>query len=119
MSKYVRDAKVKTGENDLYTWCINNGERGKQLLDEWVGLNEFGEPVDINRVSKFSAERVQWKCKYGHTWIVNIYVRTYRGNNCKECAKKSRSIKIHENRFKPGVNDLYTWCINHGDWGGN
>ena len=38
-------AQPQQGINDLYTWCLNNGEWGQQLLQEWTGFdenNQFG-----------------------------------------------------------------------------
>ena len=37
--------RLVVGENDLKTWCENNGELGKRLIEEWVGLDENGNQV--------------------------------------------------------------------------
>ena len=30
--------KLIQGENDFKTWCLNNGDYGKKLLSEFVGI---------------------------------------------------------------------------------
>lgn len=45
-------AQPQQGINDLYTWCLNNGEWGQQLLQEWTGFdenNQFGMIVKLIR----------------------------------------------------------------------
>ncbi len=36
---------VIQGENDLYTWCLFNGEYGQQLIREWVGIDEDNQII--------------------------------------------------------------------------
>lgn len=97
-------AKLQQGVNDLYTWCLNNGSLGKQLIDEWVGLDENNEPIFMDNVAMTSTKKVKWKCSKGHVWIAAIFNRTRNGSGCILCYKeelvKSRSLK--------------TWSLSNG-----
>ena len=75
---------VIPGVNDLYNWCLQNGERGKRLISEWTGLDEDNNIVCIDSVTRASGKKVQWKCKRGHEWVTTINSRTY-GSNCPYC----------------------------------
>lgn len=33
-------SQVITGQNNLYTWCLQNGEYGQQLLSEWTDTSD-------------------------------------------------------------------------------
>ena len=55
--------KTIKGENDLKTWCENNGEWGKQIEDEWVGKDAEGNPVRIDCIACKSSRKVKWKCR--------------------------------------------------------
>ncbi len=44
-------AKLQKGINDLKTWCLNNGDFGKQLMQEWTGECEDGKHYEIDEVS--------------------------------------------------------------------
>ncbi|MBR1591622.1 MAG: zinc-ribbon domain-containing protein [Ruminococcus sp.] len=84
---------VIKGKNDLLTWCLNHGERGKQLMSEWTGLSETGKQLNIDEVSYGSSSvKYTWKCSKGHLWNDTIQDRTYRYNsNCKVCSSKGTS----------------------------
>lgn len=97
---------IKVGENDLLTWCKQNGERGEQLIKEWVGLTENDEIISMNNISRGSNRKVKWKCQYGHEWAANILTRTILNTRCPVCSN-----------IKHGINDLKTWCDNHKEIG--
>lgn len=90
----------------LYEWCQEHGERGQQLLQEWTGLDEDNNPIDINEVSYGSGKKVQWECKEGHNWLSAIYSRTY-GRGCPYCSKNRVSVR----------NSLKIWCKNNKKYG--
>lgn len=74
------------GENDFGT-CF------PELLDEW------NDPIDPFKVSKFSGQIIQWKCKkHGHIWKTKVSERAI-GRKCPYCANK---------RVLEGFNDLMT-----------
>lgn len=102
-------------KNSLKNWCANNTEFGKQLLDEWVGLDEDKNNIKIDEVSYGSGRRVYWRCKEGHEWVSNILNRTHSYTKCPTCSAKDLSTRY--SIPESGVNDLYTWCKNNGDFG--
>lgn len=84
--------KLITGENDLLTWCLNHGERGKQLMDEWCGESESGKQVTLNEVSYGSSVKYKWKCIKGHFWYDTAIHRTYQNSrNCTICSASGTS----------------------------
>lgn len=103
--------------NSLETWCLNNGEFGQQLLSEWVGVDENNQPILIGSIARASNKRVRWKCSKGHEWIADISHRTYCKSDCPFCYDEKRRELSIQNCLKTGNNDLYTWCLNNGEWG--
>ncbi|MBQ3163287.1 MAG: zinc-ribbon domain-containing protein [Lachnospiraceae bacterium] len=107
-------ASHKRGSITVADWCDDNEERGKQLREEWTGIDEDGNEVDINKVSFGSDKKVFWKCRYGHRWITKISERTRktRWSNCPECANKIKSMKNIMTKTN-SENSLSTWCLNN------
>ncbi len=66
-------SKLRIGENDLYTWCTNNGEYGAKMLEEWTGIDEFGKTHDIHETHRGTHIRMHWSCKICNCndWIVS------------------------------------------------
>ena len=60
--------KLQPGVNDLYTWCINSGALGQQLISEWTGITEDNQPISMNGVARGSDKKVKWRCSKGHEW---------------------------------------------------
>lgn len=105
-------SKIVVGINDLKTWCQNNGEYGQQLLQEWTGIDEANNTIDMRKVSYASTQKVQWKCKEGHEWVAEIHNRVPRGTRlhgtrCPYCYSKKVSDK----------NSLIKWCKQNGEYG--
>ena len=94
-------------DNRLDIWCQENGEFGQQLIQEWVGLDENENPIEIDEVARASNKKVQWKCKEGHTWLATIANRINSKYGCPYCAGKKVSDK----------NSLRTWCQTNGELG--
>ena len=110
-------AKLQKGVNDLKTWCLNAGDFGQKLLQEWTGECEDGKHYEIDGVSFGSGKRFKWKCSEGHEWISGINNRTaYKTgcNKCKSilCKENSRKAKLYK-----GENDLKIWCSNNAEFG--
>ncbi len=110
-------AKLEQGINDLYTWCINNGDWGKRLISEWVGLYEDNQPVSMDDISYGSAKKVKWRCDQGHTWSAVVSSRTGTKTRCPYCSQERNSELTAKCKLKIGINDLYTWCRNNGEFG--
>ena len=103
--------KVRQGIDDLYTWCINHEDYGKELLEQWVGIDIDGNTLDIHNVPFGSSKKVNWKCnKCNNEWNAFIYQRTRSKTMCPKC-------RIHERYYNNVKNNLYDWCINHNEIG--
>lgn len=80
------------GENDLLTWCINHGERGKQLQHEWTGETDKGEQLTLEDISYGSHKKIKWKCRFGHFWYDTVIHRTWQDSrNCTVCSAMGTS----------------------------
>ena len=100
-------AKLQKGVNDLKTWCLNNGDFGQQLMQEWTGECEDGKHYEIDEVSFGSHKKFKWRCKEGHEWYAALINRTRQMSCCPYCSGNRVSDK----------NNLENWCLNHGDFG--
>lgn len=70
------------GYNDLAT-------TDKQLLTEWnYELNKL-KPTEVSRNS---AKRAWWQCRYGHSWSMKINERTVLGKGCRICEQEYLSL---------------------------
>ena len=108
----------------LYDWCQENGERGQQLLYEFGDgnnsqqfINEFGIILTPHSYSKCSHQKIKWTCKNNHSWYTRVGVRVNLKSNCPYCSNSERSKLYIKTKVKLGENDLYTWCLNNGDFG--
>lgn len=79
--------KVLKGQNDLVTWCKNNGKT--YILMEWdYNSNEEMTP---EMFTFGSHKRINWKCSKGHKWEAVIKERTKQnGNMCPVCRKENQ-----------------------------
>ena len=68
--------RLQKGVNDLKTWCLNNGEFGLQLMNEWTGEFDSRKNIDLDEVAKASGKKAKWRCSKGHEWVVTINART-------------------------------------------
>ena len=87
--------KLIVGENDLLTWCQNNGEWGQQLINEWVGLDGEGNNIEMTEVSKGNPrKKLLWRCNKNskHKWLATANDRTHANKNkrtgCPYCKGK-------------------------------
>jgi len=55
-----------------------------ELLEEWD--TKLNKPLEPNRVSKASGQRVFWRCEKNHSWRTSIANRTVVGTGCPNCA---------------------------------
>lgn len=97
---------VLTGINDLKT-------TDPKLSEEWDCERNSLLPT---RVSRVSHERVWWRCRYGHNWVMKISDRAIEGKGCIYCEKEYLKLlpklavalyasKLHL-RMKAGSEDL-------------
>lgn len=81
--------RVVKGKNDLYTWCLNNGEFGKKLMEEF---NEAENNISIHNISYGSQKKIKWRCKNNHKWTANVITRTAHKSGCPYCSAGSISL---------------------------
>ncbi len=67
--------RVLAGINDL-------AKTDSQLLSEWDYERNRLKPTEVSRNS---AKRVWWKCRYGHSWSMKINERTVLNKSCRLC----------------------------------
>ena len=99
--------KRVSNKNNLKTWCLNNGEFGKQLIQEWTGECEDGTHYNVDQVARASQKKFKWICSGGHEWFAKINDRTKDKTGCPYCSGK---------RVSNG-NSLKVWCLSHGLFG--
>ena len=76
------EREVLAGYNDLAT-------TDKQLLTEWdYELNKL-KPTEVSRNS---AKRAWWQCRYGHSWSMKINERTVFNKGCRICEQEYLSL---------------------------
>lgn len=74
--------------NNLYLWCMRNGERGQRILLEYSSKNEL-LPEEI---APMSGKKVYWKCSAcGHEWKTSLLCRVSVGTDCPKCDKTQTS----------------------------
>ena len=44
-------------------------------------------------VAARSRKKVWWRCEKGHSWQVEVYIRTHNGRDCPVCSEKGRGAK--------------------------
>ena len=116
MAKSTNSGKMK--RETLVDWCNHEGAFGEQLLSEWTGIDEDGNTVLLDTVTKGSHRRMKWYCKNcNKPWVVDIHNRTGYRTGCPNCSNNDRSRRTIEATTRVGENDLLTWCNNHGEYG--
>lgn len=74
--------------NNLYLWCMENGARGKKILDEY----SFKNDLSAEEITSMSGKKVIWECSTcGYAWEAIVSNRTSQGQGCPYCAKTSTS----------------------------
>lgn len=101
----------------LLEWCNTNGTIGQEIKSEWTGLDKDNNYIDISLITKGSGRKMKWRCKYGHEWIATINNRTSGHTGCPECYKNNIQDISNRTKVKSGINNLYTWCQNNGEYG--
>lgn len=102
----------------LIDWCKENKEFGDLLLSQWTGMDENNNIVEISTISKGSNIKLKWHCDVcGSDWIVSVHSRASDKTGCEFCSKKSSGKKLRKSSVKKGINDLFSWCENHGEYG--
>lgn len=96
---------LKSGINDLETWCKNNPIFGKILQDQWLGLDEAGNNIKMSEIAAHSHTNLVWSCKCRRTWVSSPLNRlNYRTELCPLCSR----AKAEANRYETVLNNSVT-----------
>ena len=107
-SSKMSEARLQKGINDLKTWCLNNGDFGTRLMQEWTGECEDGKHYEIDGISFGSRrKKFKWKCSEGHEWSALVVTRTNCKSGCPCCSGRIASAE----------RNLNTWCLSNGKYG--
>lgn len=117
---YCSGKKCVSGVNDLYTWCIQNKDIGSTIIEEWTGIDENDNIVDIHNILKKSNKVVKWQCRNNneHIWNAPIGRRVVNNSGCPYCKYENDRIKKIKEAVLNGES-LDIWCKNNGYWGEN
>lgn len=84
---YCNNKRVIVGENDLETWCKQNGRT--QILDDW---NSDKNAVSPRELTYGSNKKVWFKCHIcGYEWQTVIASRTRQHTDCRMCSRRISS----------------------------
>lgn len=93
---FLGEAEPDCVENSLYEWCMNNGNRGKQILEEWneeKNVNYCGVKISPREVKRGSDKPVWWKCpRCGNIYQLPIRWRLRYIVGCSKCRTKGSSF---------------------------
>ena len=74
--------------NNLYLWCMNNGERGQRIMREYSLRNG----LTLKEITPMAHEKIWWKCSTcKHEWKATVGSRTSLGCDCPKCDKSKTS----------------------------
>ena len=109
--------KCIQGINDLYTWCKNNKLRGERILAEWTGKDQYGNDIDIHKISygkylvKNKPYKIIWKCSNCKQYfLMSVLHRTTCGQNCNKCNTYGTSYT--EQYIYLGLKTVFNNCKN-------
>lgn len=74
--------------NNIYLWCMENGERGQRLLSEYSSKNG----LTSEEIAPMSSKEAWWKCSTcGFEWKTSLSCRVSTGTGCPKCDKTQTS----------------------------
>lgn len=97
----------------LKDWLVENDDTdnsGGHIVEQWTGIDEAGNSVDINTISSGSGKKMLWRCSEGHQWYATINSRTSSKRGCKQCYENGRKQGKFIKKPVDGK-DLYSWCL--------
>lgn len=84
---FCHNKRVMAGENDLVTWCKDNGRT--QILDDW---NYEKNMVLPNEITYGSNVKAWFKCHIcGYEWQTVVNSRTIQHSDCRMCSRRINS----------------------------
>ena len=70
----------------LQQWLETNDDTDKaggHISEQWTGIDEAGDSIDINTITSGSGKKMLWKCSQGHQWYATVNSRTSNKTGCK------------------------------------
>lgn len=109
---FLEDCGI-TKENSLYDWCLQNGDKGQLLLEEWnkeKNITCYEMKKSPKEFHCGTNESVWWKCKIcQNEWKASIYSRVKLGYGCRKCSYEKSKKGLIETCLKSG-RSLLNWC---------
>lgn len=65
-----------SSKNSLRTWCMNHGDYGEILLEEFLGESADGKPVTPDEISYGSTKKCKWKKANGKICVASPNYKT-------------------------------------------
>lgn len=86
-------------KTSLYDWCMNNGDYGKSIIEEWTGIevdknntsDVIRSNVNISDVTYGTTRKFKFICKNGHEYYKGIWYKTYSKEKCTICSRLESS----------------------------
>ncbi len=92
----------------LYEWCLQHGERGKRILNEFEMADNF--PIKAHDISCSSGMKVKFRC--------NTCQKISEQKVCNKTSENNNKCKFCAGQINAGKNiSLYDWSIQNGDYG--
>lgn len=100
--KYTEHRKLIENENDLLTWCMEHGELGQSIINEW----DDDANGSMKNYKAGSAKEVLWQCSIcGTKYKKGIRIRVFGGMH-EPCGRKRGIEKLKEYHRNRIVNSL-------------
>ena len=110
---FCSNVKIKIGFNDLYTWCKNNADIGKDIILDWTGETDSNEKIKLSDIVYGSNKRMKWVCnKCGNLWYTSISNRTLNGTGCTVC--KAVGTSYPEQFIYNALKQIFPKTVNRG-----
>ncbi len=87
---YCSNIKIKSGINDLKTYCLYNNR--EDILKEWDYEKNETIGLHIDTVSRGTIKKAYWKCENGHSWYAGINSRVGGHRGCPYCNTEHTSM---------------------------
>ena len=98
--------------------------RYKRLVSEWDGPKNKKEfNLTASDITPGSRQKINWKCKEGHTWPAELSDRT-KGSNCPDCSPTNKRVSkdyslqaLSENLPESDLKSKYKRLVSEWDYG--
>lgn len=114
------EREVSTGQRQsLYEWCMQNGLKGKMILDAYEKRRKENEQegLYLNKIAANSNKtKLHLRCENGHDFDNYVYQVTAHDGWCPVCAALGWGDRLKESRLQRN-GSFYDWIIGQGEYG--